>query len=166
MGLALQNIFVWQWCDHWFAQKRLTAEQALIANDMPPMLATKHAHAIGTISDSIHMLIALHRAIAMGICQWNIKRTRLPFSRCPGSPGKWKPSSAPILTSFAITLGTHSGGGQTVSKTHKLRTCCGQKPHFASLPSSNLYLLRRQPKRACFLDRKTCRQAFKMSVRE
>ena len=73
-------------------------------------------------------VIALHRAIAMGICQWNIKRTRLPFSRWPGSPGKWKPSSAPNQLSLAITLGTHVGGDQAVSKTQMLRTCDGQQP--------------------------------------
>ena len=67
MGLALQRIFVWQWCDHWFAQKRPTATRHRIANNMSLMLASKHAHAIGAISDSIHMLIALHRRSAMGI---------------------------------------------------------------------------------------------------
>ena len=133
MGSALQRISVWQWCGHLFAQKRPIATRHRIANNMSLMLASKHAHAIGAISNSIHMLTALHRARAMGICQWSTSRTRLPFSRWPGSPGNWKPSSAPNQLSFAITLGTHIGWGQTVSKTHMLRTYDGQQPRLLPL---------------------------------
>ena len=75
MGSALQRIFIWQWCDHWFAQKRPTATRHRIANNISLVLASKHAHAIGAISNSIHMLTALHRARAMGICQWNTSRS-------------------------------------------------------------------------------------------
>ena len=133
MGSALQRIFIWQWCDHWFAQKRPTATRHRIANNISLVLASKHAHAIGAISNSIHMLTALHRARAMGICQWNTSRTRLSFSWRPGSPGKWKPSLAPDQVSLAITLGTHVGGGQAVSKTQMLRTCDGQQPRLLPL---------------------------------
>ena len=133
MGSALQRIFIWQWCDHWFAQKRPTATRHQIANNISLVLASKHAHAIGAISNSIHMLTALHRARAMGICQWNTSRTRLSFSWRPGSPGKWKPSSTNSQLSFAITLGTHTEKGQTVSKTHMLRTYDGQQPRLLPL---------------------------------
>ena len=131
----MHRVFVWQWCDHWFAQKRPAATRHRIANNMSLMLASKHAHAIGAISDSIHMLIALHRARAMGICQWSISRTRLPLcGRAVCSAAQWKPSSsAPSQLSFAITLGTHAGGGQTVGKRHLLSTNGGQKPPLASL---------------------------------
>ena len=38
-GSALHRILVWQWCNHWFAQKRPTATRHRIANNMSLMLA-------------------------------------------------------------------------------------------------------------------------------
>ena len=55
-----------------------------IDNNMSHMLARKHARAIGNILDSIHMLIALHRLSAMGICLWNSRGLDLLYSGDPG----------------------------------------------------------------------------------
>ena len=88
MGSALHRIFVWQWCDHWFAQKRPTATRHRIANNMSLMLASKHAHVIGVISDSIHMLIALHRLT----CQrWAFANGIQEDSACIAWPSQARP---------------------------------------------------------------------------
>ena len=80
IGLSCSRILV----DSGMTTRRLVSLQLVIwvhiDNNMSHMLATKHARAIGNILDSIHMLIALHRLSAMGICLWNSRGLDLLYS--------------------------------------------------------------------------------------
>ena len=90
LGLAFT---IGVWCsrilvDSGMTTGRLVSLQLVIwvhiDNNMSHMLARKHARAIGNILDSIHMLIALHRLSAMGICLWNSRGLDLLYSGDPG----------------------------------------------------------------------------------